>query len=229
MNPDNIVYQVAIWLIPLIIAIVFHEVAHGYAAWALGDQTARRLGRLTLNPIRHVDPIGTVALPMLLAIAHAPIFGWAKPVPIVTSGMRHPRLDMALVAMAGPASNLVLGFLAAVAITLFVAWQGEAIDAGVPRFVADNLFNFLQINVFLAIFNMLPLPPFDGGHVVAGVLPAGLAEPYARLGRYGFLIMVVLLVILPSIAPGANVVAQVIGPVADGVTRLFLRVAGAIS
>jgi len=228
MNPDNVFYQIAVWLIPLIIAIVFHEVSHGYAAWALGDQTTRRLGRLTLNPIRHVDPIGTVALPMLLAIAHAPIFGWAKPVPVTTSGMRHPRLDMALVAMAGPASNLVLGFLAAVAITLFVAWQGGAIDAGVPRFVAYNLINFLQINVFLAIFNMLPLPPFDGGHVVAGVLPARLAAPYARLGRYGFLIMIVLLVILPAVAPGANVIARVIGPVADGVTHLFLGVAGAI-
>jgi Zn-dependent protease len=229
MSPDNIVWRAAALLIPLIIAIVFHEMAHGYAAWALGDQTARRLGRLSPNPIRHVDPVGTVILPMMLAIAHAPIFGWAKPVPVVTSGMRHPKLDMALVAMAGPASNLVLGFLAAVAIRLFVAWQGEAVDAGVQSFVADNLINFLQINVFLAIFNMIPLPPFDGGHVVAGVLPAGLAEPYARLGRYGFLIMIVLLVILPSIAPEANFVARVIGPVADGVVRLFLRLAGAIS
>jgi Zn-dependent protease len=229
MNPDTIVYQIAVWLIPLIIAITFHEVAHGYAALALGDQTARRLGRLTLNPIRHVDPIGTVALPMMLAIAHAPIFGWAKPVPVVTSGMRNPRIDMALVAMAGPASNLVLGFLGAVAVVLFAAWQGEAIDSGVAGFVTDSLFSFLQINVFLAIFNMIPLPPFDGGHVVAGVLPAGLAEPYARLGRYGFLIMIVLLVVLPSIAPEANFVARVIGPVADNVARLFVRVAGAIT
>jgi Zn-dependent protease len=163
---------------------------------------------------------------MMLAIAHLPIFGWAKPVPVVTSGMRQPRLDMALVAMAGPASNLVQGLLAAFAYALFIAWQGEAADAGVAGFVADSLYSFLKINVFLAIFNMIPLPPFDGGHVVAGALPERLAEPYARLGRYGFLIMIVLLVILPSIAPEANVVAQVIGPVADGVRRLFLRLAG---
>jgi Zn-dependent protease len=229
MNPDSIFYQIAVFLIPMIVAITLHEVAHGYAAWALGDQTARRLGRLTLNPIRHVDPIGTVALPMMLAIAHAPIFGWAKPVPVVTAGMRNPRIDMALVAMAGPASNLVLGFLGAIATVLFVAWQGEAASAGIAGFVADSLFSFLQINVFLAIFNMLPLPPFDGGHVVAGVLPEALAEPYARIGRYGFLIMIVLLVILPSIAPEANFVARIIGPVADNVARMFVRVAGAIT
>jgi len=229
MTQDNIVWQIAVWLIPLIVAITFHEVAHGYAAWALGDQTARRLGRLTLNPIRHVDPVGTVALPMMLAIAHLPIFGWAKPVPVVTSGMRQPRIDMALVAMAGPASNFVLGLIAAFAIKLFIMWQGEALGGGIALFVSDNLINFLTINVFLAIFNMIPLPPFDGGHVFAGVLPEGLAERYARLGRYGFLIMIFLLVILPSIAPGADVIAQVIGPVADGVTRLFLRLAGVLS
>ena len=229
MSSGNIVYQIAVWLIPLVIAITFHEVAHGYAALALGDQTARRLGRLSLNPIRHVDPVGTVALPMMLAIMHAPVFGWAKPVPVVTSGMRQPRLDMALVAMAGPASNLVMGLLGAFAFTLFAIWQGDAINSGVAGFVADSLYSFLWINVFLAIFNMIPLPPFDGGHVVAGVLPEGLAEPYARLGRYGFLIMVVLLVVLPSIAPEANFVARVIGPVAEGVRDLFLRIASVVS
>jgi Zn-dependent protease len=229
MNSGNILYQVAIFLIPMIVAITLHEVAHGYAALALGDQTARRLGRLSLNPIRHVDPVGTVALPMMLAIMHAPVFGWAKPVPVVTSGMRQPRLDMALVAMAGPASNLVMGLLGAFAFTLFAIWQGDAIDGGIVGFVADSLYSFLWINVFLAIFNMIPLPPFDGGHVVAGVLPEGLAEPYARLGRYGFLIMVVLLVILPSIAPEANFIARVIGPVAEGVRDLFLRIASVIS
>ena len=229
MSPDNIVYRVAAWLIPLIIAIVFHEVAHGYVAWLLGDQTARRLGRLTLNPIRHVDPIGTVVLPMMLAIAHAPIFGWAKPVPVVTSRMRHPKLDMALVAMAGPASNLVLGFIAALALTVALGPQRGAVpEAGLVRFLLDNLANFLTINIFLAIFNMMPLPPFDGGHVVAAVLPAPLAAPYERLGRYGFLIMIGLLVVLPTIAPGADVVAQVIGPVADGVRGLFFSVAAAL-
>ncbi|MDH7975860.1 site-2 protease family protein [Sphingomonas sp. AR_OL41] len=227
MNPDNVVYQVAAWVIPLIIAIVFHEVAHGYVAYLLGDRTAQRLGRLTLNPIRHVDPIGTVVLPLVLALAHAPIFGWAKPVPVIASRMRNPQLDMALVAMAGPASNLVLGFVAALGVALVSRAAGaELPETGVTYFLLLNLYNFLQINIFLSIFNMLPLPPFDGGHVVAAVLPKSLAAPYAQLGRYGFLIMLGLLVILPTIAPGADVVAQIIGPVADGVRRLFLGVAG---
>jgi Zn-dependent protease len=226
MNPDNLIYQIAAWVIPLVIAIVFHEVAHGYVAYLLGDRTAQRLGRLTLNPIRHVDPLGTVIVPLVLALAQAPIFGWAKPVPVIPSRMRNPQLDMALVAMAGPASNLVLGFVAALAITSLAVTQGGALpEAGIAGFLADNLFNFLLINVFLAIFNMIPLPPFDGGHVVAAVLPKSLAAPYARLGRYGFLIMLALLVVLPAVAPSADVVAQIIGPVADGVTRLFLRVA----
>ncbi|CAN5224198.1 site-2 protease family protein [soil metagenome] len=226
MSPDNVVYQIAVWVIPLVIAIVFHEVAHGYVAWLLGDRTAQRLGRLTLNPIRHVDPIGTVIVPLMLAIAHAPIFGWAKPVPVIPSRMRNPQLDMALVAMAGPASNLLLGFVAALGIALVAVMQGGVLpEAGIAGFLVENLFNFLLINVFLAIFNMIPLPPFDGGHVVAAVLPASLAAPYAKLGRYGLLIMLGLLVILPTVIPGADVVAQIIGPVADGVTRLFLRVA----
>lgn len=227
MNPDNVVYQIAAWLIPLIIAIVFHEVAHGYVAFLLGDRTAQRLGRLTLNPIRHVDPVGTVVLPLVLALAHAPIFGWAKPVPVITSRMRNPQLDMALVAMAGPASNLVLGFVAALGIALVARAAGGALpETGVAYFLFLNLINFLRINIFLAIFNMLPLPPFDGGHVVAAVLPKSLAAPYAQLGRYGFLIMLGLLVILPTIAPGADIVAQIIGPVADGVQALFLGAAG---
>ena len=228
MSQDNIVWQIAVWLIPLIVAITLHEVSHGYAAWALGDQTARRLGRLTLIPIRHVKPNKTNTQPKKKTNTQLPIFGWAKPVPVEASGMRQPRVDMALVAMAGPASNLVLGLVAAFAIKLFSMWQGDALGNGIALFIADNLVNFLSINVFLAIFNMIPLPPFDGGHVVAGVLPETLAEPFARLGRYGFLIMVFLLVILPSIAPGANVIAQVIGPVADGATRLFLRLAGVL-
>jgi Zn-dependent protease len=229
MSQDGIIWRVATWLIPLIIAIVFHEVAHGYVARMLGDQTAHRLGRLSLNPIRHVDPLGTVIMPMVLAIAHAPIFGWAKPVPVISAHMRHPKLDMALVAMAGPATNLLLGLFAAIAMGVFLKALGTvpAVDTS-AAFLLDNLGNFLQINVFLAIFNMLPLPPFDGGHVAVAVLPPPLAARYAQLGRYGFLILFVLLVILPTISPGANVVARIIGPVANGVMRLFVGIARAL-
>jgi len=230
MTPDNTFYQIAIWLIPLVIAIVFHEVAHGYVARTLGDHTAERLGRLTLNPVRHVDPVGTVVVPMVLALAHAPIFGWAKPVPVVAAQMHNPRRDMALVALAGPASNLVLATITALVIGIVSSWSGGGLPAqGVAGFFSYNLINFLMINVFLAIFNMLPLPPFDGGHVVEALLPRGLAVEYAKLHRFAFPVMLFLLVILPTLAPGANIVARVVGPIADTIVRGLLTFSGALT
>jgi Zn-dependent protease len=219
---NDTLYRVAIWLIPLIIAIVFHEVAHGYVARMLGDQTAAERGRLTLNPIRHVDPVGTVLVPMMLALANAPIFGWAKPVPVVTERLNHPRRDMALVALAGPGINLVLATLAASVLGIWSATSDGSSLTGFGQFVANNLFNFLRINVFLAIFNLLPVPPFDGGHVVEAILPRPLAAHYAKLSRFGFPVMLFLLVILPTIAPSANIVARVVGPIADRVRGLLL-------
>jgi len=219
---NDALYRIAIWLIPLVIAIVFHEVAHGYVARLLGDQTAAERGRLTLNPIRHVDPVGTLLVPMMLALANAPIFGWAKPVPVVTARLNHPRRDMALVALAGPGTNLVLAMIAALAIGIWVGSAGGLPQTGAGGFVAANLINFLLINVFLAIFNLLPVPPFDGGHVVEAILPRPLAVHYAKLSRFGFPVMLFLLVILPTIAPGANVVARVVGPIADRVVGLLL-------
>ena len=219
---NGALYQIAIWLIPLVIAIVFHEVAHGYVARMLGDRTAAERGRLTLNPIRHVDPVGTLLVPMMLALANAPIFGWAKPVPVVTSRLNHPRRDMALVALAGPGINLVMATIAAAGIGVWVGSAGGLPQAGPGGFVAANVINFLLINVFLAIFNLLPVPPFDGGHVVEAILPRPLAVHYARLSRLGFPVMLFLLVILPMIAPRADVVAQVVGPIADRVVGLML-------
>ncbi|MBW8842425.1 MAG: site-2 protease family protein [Sphingomonadales bacterium] len=219
---DGTLYRVAIWLIPLVIAIVFHEVAHGYVARMLGDQTAAERGRLTLNPIRHVDPVGTLLVPMMLALANAPIFGWAKPVPVVTARLNHPRRDMALVALAGPGTNLVLATIAAAAIGIWVGSAGGLPQTGAGGFVAANLINFLLINVFLAIFNLLPVPPFDGGHVVEAVLPRPLAAQYGKLSRFGFPVMLFLLVILPTIAPSANIVARVVGPIADRVVGVLL-------
>jgi Zn-dependent protease len=219
---NDTLYRIAIWLIPLVIAIVFHEVAHGYVARMLGDRTAAERGRLTLNPIRHVDPVGTLLVPMMLALANAPIFGWAKPVPVVTSRLNHPRRDMALVALAGPGINLVMATIAAAGIGVWVGSAGGLPQAGPGGFVAANVINFLLINVFLAIFNLLPVPPFDGGHVVEAILPRPLAVHYARLSRFGFPVMLFLLVILPMIAPRADVVAQVVGPIADRVVGLML-------
>lgn len=214
----NLIYDVATWLIPLIFAIVFHEVAHGYAARALGDETAARRGRLTLNPIAHVDPVGTVLLPMMLAVAHAPIFGWAKPVPVNALRLRQPRRDMMLVGLAGPLSNLAMAVIAALLLSIVLGWShGVPVD-GLGRFIVDNLANFLVINVFLAIFNLLPVPPFDGGHVVAGLLPERLARGYDRLGRYALPIMLVLLLVLPAVSPQADVVRHVVAPIANAIT-----------
>src|SRR3954463_7572562 len=160
MNQDNIVYQIAVWLIPLVIAIVFHEVAHGLVARRLGDPTAQERGRLTLNPIKHIDPFGTVILPLLLAISHAPMFGWAKPVPVDYARLRNPRRDMVLVALAGPGMNLLLAIAGAALLAATVSLSGGAGD-GAARFIAQNLLNFIGINIFLGVFNLLPVPPFD--------------------------------------------------------------------
>jgi Zn-dependent protease len=210
MNPDNILFRVATWLIPLVIAIVLHEVSHGWVANAFGDPTAKRMRRLSLNPLRHMDPIGTVALPLVLAVSGAPVFGWAKPVPVVAHRMRNPRVHMMLVALAGPGMNLLLALLAAIAIAA-LRWLAPGEGIGWV-FLYVNLANFLVINIFLAVFNMLPIPPFDGSHVVEGLLPRPMAARYARLGRFGFPFLLFLLVVLPMLLPQANVIAFVVVP-----------------
>lgn len=220
MGPDNIVFQVATWVIPLIVAIVLHEISHGWVANAFGDPTARDLGRLSPNPVRHVDPIGTVALPLVLAVSGAPVFGWAKPVPVVAQKMRNPRLHMMIVALAGPGMNLLLAMLAGIVLAL-VRPAGPPSGAG-ELFLLMNLFNFIAINLFLAIFNLLPIPPFDGGHVVEGLLPRPLALRYAKLARFGFPLLIFLLLILPMLAPQANVVERVVRPPFEWLLRLLV-------
>ena len=224
MNQDTF-YSIATWLIPLTIAIVFHEVAHGLVARRFGDTTAERQGRLTLNPVKHIDPFGTLVLPMLLALAHAPIFGWAKPVPVRADRMRNPRRDMIIVALAGPGMNLLLAVAATVVLAAAVA-LGDGGPMTVGGFIARNALNFLLINLFLAVFNLIPLPPFDGGHVVEGLLPRPLAAGFRRFGRFSLLILIVLLLVLPMLSPEANIVAKAITPVVNAIARLFLGVAG---
>lgn len=201
--------QAAALVVPLIFAIVFHEVAHGWVARALGDPTAHRLRRLSLNPLRHVDPIGTVVLPGALAMAGAPVFGWAKPVPVDQRRLRNPRYGMMLVAAAGPLTNLILATLAAVLLGLF-ARTGAA--GGVSAFVALNLQNFILINIFLALFNLLPIPPFDGSHIVEGLLPGRAARGYAKLRPYGFPLLFLLLLVVPYIWPGLGIVERLVFP-----------------
>ena len=217
---------IATWLVPLVIAIVFHEVAHGLVARRLGDPTAAAMGRLTLNPLKHIDPFGTVVLPMLLAIAKAPVFGWAKPVPVIKERLRNPRRDMVLVALAGPGMNFLLAIVATmiIGVTLMMS---EGQPTGLLDFIARNAINFLLINIFLAVFNLIPLPPFDGGHVVEGLLPPSLARPFAALGRYAILVLIFLLLILPMISPSANIVGRLISPIVEFIARYFLGLAGA--
>ena len=210
MNPDNLVFRIATWLIPLVFAIVLHEISHGWVANAFGDPTARRKRRLSLNPLRHVDPIGTVALPLFLAVSGAPVFGWAKPVPVVQRRLRNPRFHMMLVALAGPGMNLLLAVLAALALA-GLRWLAPG-DSVFWLFLYFNLANFLIINIFLAVFNMLPIPPFDGSHVVEGLLPRPMAARYRSLGRFGFPFLLLLLVALPMLAPRLNLVAAVVEP-----------------
>ena len=216
---DNLLWNVATWLIPLIIAIVFHEVSHGVVANMLGDPTARERGRLTFNPIKHVDPVGTVVLPMILAVSGAPIFGWAKPVPVVARRLRNPRFHMVLVALAGPGMNLLLALVSALLLAAVVAIAPTGL---IWAFIGQNLLNFLAINVFLAIFNLIPLPPFDGGHVVQGLLPLSLAKHYAKLSRYGLLLLIMLLLVIPMLFPSANIVERIIGPPVHWIIRELL-------
>jgi Zn-dependent protease len=225
MNQNNIVFQIAVWLVPLVIAIVFHEVAHGLVARRLGDPTAEQLGRLSFNPIRHVDPFGTVILPLILAFTHAPVFGWAKPVPVDYRRLRNPRRDMVLVALAGPGMNFLLAIVGALILFATLYLSGGA-RSGIALFVAANALNFILINIFLAVFNLLPVPPFDGGHVVQGLLPPQLALSYQKIGRYSLLVLVILLLVLPAISPRANVVARFVSPLVERIARGLLGIFG---
>jgi Zn-dependent protease len=224
MNPESTLFSVATWLIPLVVAIVLHEISHGWVANAFGDPTAKRLGRLSPNPIRHVDPIGTVALPLILVLSGAPVFGWAKPVPVVAERMRNPRLHMMIVALAGPGMNLLLGLIAAAGLALTIA----ATDTPSPGslFLIANLENFLVINIFLAVFNLLPMPPFDGGHVVAGLLPRRIEPWWKKLDRYGLLLLIFLLLVLPWLVPGADVVERIVVPPVRVLIGLYTGLVG---
>lgn len=206
------ILQAAALIVPLVIAIVFHEVAHGMVARLLGDPTAHEQRRLSLNPLRHVDPVGTVVLPGMLALAGAPVFGWAKPVPVDRHRLRSPRFGMMAVAIAGPLSNLILAGIGAVLLGL-MARAGATGD--IVAFVALNLRNFVLINIFLALFNLLPIPPFDGSHIVEGALPRRAARAYGRLRPYGFPLLFILLLVVPYLFPDLDLVERILLPPVD--------------
>jgi Zn-dependent protease len=205
------IQQIALWALPVLIAIIFHEVAHGWVAYRLGDPTAARMGRLTLNPIAHIDPIGTILLPALLIISNAPfLFGYAKPVPVNFHNLHNPKRDMIWVALAGPVTNLLLALGC-----IMVLRMGLPLIAPSSHFSSSTLVNFLAplalmakngvlINSVLAVFNAFPLPPLDGGRVAVGLLPEPYSSMLARVEPYGFLILIVLLM--------TRVLDKIVGP-----------------
>jgi Zn-dependent protease len=217
----------SVWLLPVVTAITLHEAAHAYVADRLGDDTARRLGRVSFNPIRHVDAFGTLILPGLLLLLNAPfLFGWAKPVPVAFHRLNDPKRDMVWVALAGPGINMVLAIAAGMALQ----GVGQLHANGASLWLWENLKNVITANVVLACFNMLPVPPLDGGRVVTGLLPGPLAWRFAGLERYGLLIIMAAAFILPLIARefgyDFNPLAAVLLPMVQVVHGVVLTLTG---
>jgi Zn-dependent protease len=220
------IYLATTWIIPVLVAITFHEAAHGFAAHLLGDDTAWRLGRVSFNPLKHIDPVGTILLPGILLLVHSPfLFGYAKPVPVNFRALRNPRRDMVLVAAAGPAMNIALAVVAALLFHLV-----GYLPPTLAPWVTENLKNGLIINAVLAVFNLFPIPPLDGGRILVGILPKAMAAPVARLEPYGLAILLGVLIVLPllgaQLGVDLNIVSRVIRVVTGAILEGILRLTG---
>ena len=220
--------QLALAVVPAVLAITLHEAAHGYAALALGDDTARKAGRLSLNPLRHIDRVGTILLPGFLLLSQLIfaghiyfMFGWAKPVPVSAWRFRNPRRGMAIVAMAGPAMNFFLAWLGALAMPATIVMTHGLADSLFVQF----LIYFMLTNLVLGIFNLLPIPPLDGGRIAVGVLPLGMARAWARLERAGILIVLLVVFVLPNLI-GFDPIGAALDRILPWAFRLLFWLAG---
>lgn len=205
--PPVDLYQISLWVLPVLLAVTLHEAAHGFVAWRLGDDTAYRLGRVSANPLRHVDPVGTVLIPGMLFLSGSPfLFGYAKPVPVQFRNLRNPRRDSIFVAAAGPAANLLIALASAILINAVFVLPDQA-----RNWTGHTLVNSMTLNISLAVFNLLPIPPLDGSRVLLGLLPGPLAQIYGRLFRFGLLLVLAVIVLPPLVGRNLGINVDIIG------------------
>jgi Zn-dependent protease len=223
----QIFQQIAVGALPIIFAITLHEAAHGFVASWLGDDTALRMGRVTLNPIKHIDPLGTIVLPLILLLGSRGMFmfGYAKPVPVRFDRLNKPRRDMVFVALAGPVTNIILAVASAL-----LLYATPYLPGLIQKWTVYSLLYSIDFNIIIALFNMIPLPPLDGGRVAVGILPDVLAIPLARSERYGMLVLLGLLFVLPVIGQAMhmdlNIIAYLLQTPFDWVRQLVFEIAG---